>query len=367
MAGRQGGSSLPEALIAFLVLSAGMVVVARLQTHLHANAEIARHRSEAVHLAREELEAMRVLAAPDAASGVRTFADLASASRTVADSVDFHSNTQYRIDRRIDPADTAALKAVTVTVDWADRRDEPRQVGLPSFIGGTPPGFSGALSAQASPRAIAVLRGRSPAIPVGALDRRDGSSVYTPAGATTALVFDNASGQVIARCDADDPDPRHCTPIQALLLSGWIRFALGDAPEPALANDPALRLAVVLTLRDAAAGDSTDCLVDMQERTVAYHCAIVSAGGSWSGRTQLVPQGWVIGNRPTEFRVCRYSADRDDTGAIDANIEHPGEYRRVDGPLMQQNFLVVRGDRDCPQPVPIAGAHADFRTVLHQT
>jgi hypothetical protein len=69
--------------------------------------------------------------------------------------------------------------------------------------------------------------------------------------------------------------------------------------------------------------------------------------------------------------VCRYVNDIDGSGAIDRNDEHPSVYRGVDGPLQQQNFLVIRGDLTCPAEAaatidPKAAATAVVATAAHQ-
>ena len=61
-----------------------------------------------------------------------------------------------------------------------------------------------------------------------------------------------------------------------------------------------------------------------------------------------MPLGWTLGTAATDHQVCRYTADLDSSGAIDRNEEHPGEYSAVDRSLLQQNFLVIRGDQACP-------------------
>jgi len=61
-----------------------------------------------------------------------------------------------------------------------------------------------------------------------------------------------------------------------------------------------------------------------------------------------VPAGWTLGNGPADRRVCRYTADLDASGSIDANAEHPADYAGVAGALTNQNFLVVKGSEACP-------------------
>jgi hypothetical protein len=87
----------------------------------------------------------------------------------------------------------------------------------------------------------------------------------------------------------------------------------------------------------------------------------------WSGRVEIEPIGWTLGERAGSQRVCRYSADLDGSGAIDRNDEHPARYTAVHGTLSQQNYLVIRGDQPCPGG-DAAGTHNDplQNTVQHQ-
>ena len=68
----------------------------------------------------------------------------------------------------------------------------------------------------------------------------------------------------------------------------------------------------------------------------------------------------------SDRKVCRYSADQDGSGAVDSNAEHPNEYKDVDRSLMQQNFLIVRGDQSCPVATKGDTVFADLSTVQHQ-
>jgi hypothetical protein len=86
----------------------------------------------------------------------------------------------------------------------------------------------------------------------------------------------------------------------------------------------------------------------------------------WSGRSDIVPIGWTLGLGSADLKACRYSADQDGSGAVDSNLEHPDEYKRVDRVLMQQNFLIVTGDQPCPAPARTSAEFADFATVQHQ-
>jgi hypothetical protein len=111
---------------------------------------------------------------------------------------------------------------------------------------------------------------------------------------------------------------------------------------------------------------------DSGDRYVGYQCVVYPlANGWWSGDTGLVPSGWSIGTTSSAFRVCRFAADRDGSGAIDANAEHPVHYTNLSASLANQNFLVITGSEACPGSTASAGGvvgalDPDLATVQHQ-
>lgn len=107
--------------------------------------------------------------------------------------------------------------------------------------------------------------------------------------------------------------------------------------------------------------------LDTGDRHLAYRCVVAPrADGRWSGRSLLLPSGWTLGSGSGDRRVCRYAADGDGSGAIDANIEHPADYVDVAGTLLAQNFLVVRGDQACPVATDDGLPGARLATIAHQ-
>jgi hypothetical protein len=154
---------------------------------------------------------------------------------------------------------------------------------------------------------------------------------------------------------------------------GAIRYSA--AADAAAANDVP-QPAFVAIVPDAAPFAQTPACVTAPrerggERALRWAC-VVFGDAPWSGRIELVPQGWLLGTSAGTQRVCRHASDLDASGAIDAPFEHPGTHRSVTGALTHQNFLVVPGTAVCPgaaaailAPAP-NGVFADLGTFPHQ-
>ena len=122
------------------------------------------------------------------------------------------------------------------------------------------------------------------------------------------------------------------------------------------------------------------------ERFIAYTCVVYPrafAGGlAWTGRSMLLPSGWTIGAAAAEYKVCRYSEDYNLNGyvwtAAGGNVtkiengEHPYAYLQANGGLQNQNFLLIKGNKQCPTDgaVEVDGTggenYTDETTVIHQ-
>lgn len=429
-AARQRGTTLLEALVAFLVLSLGMLTVARVQTQLRLNSDVARQRSEAVRLGQEDLESLRafsIVAASAASGGARSYADVTSAASSVDSAAGYAINTRYRVARQIDPVDAMNpnhapnAKDAAVTVSWSDRSGAAQQVVLNSIIAGSDPAYTGALGVARGGVPVLGAYGRSHRIPLGAKDLGGGRSAFKPApSGSVALVFDNRSGLVTGRCTGINPatpsrdlqaaDLSACDANIGYLLSGIVRFTSAAPPDPAQAIEAPLAADVALALAGGAYPNPPVCAtealktvsytpgggaaslrieavplaalpasvgvagwVDSGDRHLAYHCVVYPlVNGQWSGRTTLLPAGWSVGLGAADRRVCRYSADLDGSGAVDTNLEHPATYANVDGALAHQNFLVIKGSETCPTRPGVrveghpADVYANLSTAQHQ-
>ena len=418
--GAQRGTTLLEGLVAFLVLCLGMLTVARVQTQLHLGAELAGQRLQATRLAQQELETLRDFVVLASAPGQHSFDDIRNAAHRVAAHADSLGGVSYVVAARIDPAGAAA-KSATVTVSWNDRAGSAQRVALASIIDGTDPAYSGALALAARDGPPRVRSARAAAVPRGARDLGNGTSVFKPVeGAPLALVLDNASAQVLARCAGTvaaaptrELDPAGLSPCDArigYLISGTVRFSLAAPPDAAAAND--LPLPADVTLQSAPGSDiaapapscTTQALRTVArsgpdgtqfdavalaaepgaalpagatptgERYLAYDCVVYpGATASWSGTTVLRPSGWRIGTDDDALRVCRYAdvaTDPLERERADARQAPRVDHVRVTRTLAHQNFLVIRARETCPAGAVAPGSDALLaaspRTLAHQ-
>ena len=379
---RQQGISLIEALIALLVLSLGMLTVSRLQAHLRLGSDIARQRAEAVRLGQEDIEALRAYSVLAASGAAPSWAGITSASRSVDASTGYASHTRYTVAREIAATDALAAKTAAVTVHWNDRDGEAQKIVLTTVIGANDPAHGGLLAMAPSGVHAKGASARSTRVPLLAKDLGNGSSVMKPTSAgTIALVFDNTSGKVAARCsgintgtatrDLALTDLTACAAMTAQMLSGSVRFSQTSPPDPARGNDAPLALTLALALTGGTYAAAPECSseavqTEAGDRYVAYHCVVIPlASGRWSGRSTVVPSGWTLGTGADARQVCRYSADLDGSGAIDSNEEHPAAYSAVDHSLANQNFLVIQGSQLCPTGAS-TDVFVDRSTAAHQ-
>ncbi len=298
------------------------------------------------------------------------------------------SRTAYALARTVTNGIAPGAKTVQVEVSWSERDGATRRLRLVTQIGRFDPALGGVLAQPAHGRPLARLHGRDARIPLAARDFGDGRSVLKLAAAgTQAVLIDNATGTVEAVCRVGAgtttvglarADLGACTPVDGgLLVTGRVRFSLGAAPSALPPGDTPLPFGMNLAITSATAAApfcGTEPRAAGGDRWVDYACVVVPTPGTggWSGRVELVPAGWTLGGAPGQYRVCRYSADHDASGAVDRATEHPAVQRGVGASLAEQNFLVVAGPRTCPEGTPVEvdgrGAEnlADLSTVQHQ-
>jgi Tfp pilus assembly protein PilV len=346
--------TLIESMIALLVVGFGLASIAGLQLSLWRHADVARQRSEATRLAQEKIEAWRAFEQIDAASGKAAYADMASGS----DSPAIASNTSYARSWVVAAGPADLLRLVSVSVNWTDRTDDtaPNRVTLHSVIARSDPADSGSLALPpVGNKALRRTMERSLEIPFAATKLKGanrGRSVAAWNGASGGfLVFDDASGAVVAQCGAAVDDGTDiasaCTALEAYLLQGYIGGAL-PAGALTLQFDRAQFLAASpeCVVGRAADQNSGAAIAGLAH----YRCLIrptdhdgnAATPGVWSGRVQLA--GADAGSV-----VCRYTS----AAGTSVNAEHPETYALVSESLSQQNFFIGSGGVCAAGSVPL--------------
>jgi Tfp pilus assembly protein PilV len=127
------------------------------------------------------------------------------------------------------------------------------------------------------------------------------------------------------------------------------------------------------------------------ERFVGYSCLVYpidldldgATAAAYTARVAVWPTaGWAIGTGSNDWKVCRYSADYNLNGGVFVasggnvtridNQEHTYAYLNAQRSLSNQNFFLIRGDRNCPTDgaVEVNGTggenYTDETTVTHQ-
>lgn len=373
---RQRGVSLIEALVALVVMAFGILGVAGLQASLRGSADISKQRSEGVRIAQEAIERWRAYSVLPVTAGQAAYEDIVA--DTSAETVSgYTTNTTYTVFRSVVDAratDSAEprMRTLVVDVSWADRAGQTQHVVLDTSIAGVSPELAGSLGIPGEGAPTQLPGGRNPSIPPGAVNNESsGTSIFTPPnGSGTTWTFNNTTGVITRICNPG------CVDVTAFLLSGYIRFSLGStAPTGANAETPVdaipsgadVVISIALTVPSAM---TLTCYKQDFTTYVAYYCAVpvtTTVPIRWSGQSRV--SGLTISSALADFatdsyKVCRYTPGRnEDVNAdgvadgdkpLNGNIDHPLTYTNVTGPLVNQNFLVIRaGDGiaapfDCP-------------------
>lgn len=357
--GRARGVSLVEALIALGVMAFGIMGLVGIQANLRSNSDISKQRAEAARYAQQLIEERRNFIALQSTGDPNVFGYADIVTSTLPDVTG--SNATYTREVSVSNSTAARVKLIRSTVSWTDRAGQPQSVQLYASIGGASPELAATVGIPALSTTARLPQGRSLQIPRDAVDIGDGTSRFTPpGGGSLRWYFNNQSGALTRIC----VDPDNCTDVNARLLSGFVRFALGSTqPTPADAENPTddgPDGVEVIVDQDAPTDTINLCFEDDQGPFVAYYCAVhvTTEVPRWTGQSLLagLPLATSIASTSaSQYRVCRYTTLRSQAVVPTeiTNAEHPYRYVDVDIGLQYQNFLVIRaGDGsvafDCP-------------------
>ena len=308
---KQAGFTLIEALVALLVMAAGMMSFAVLQGRLRANSDVSKQRSEATRLAQEDMENLRSYGIAGAtAGGINGYASItagASTKTVLASNVSASTNAVFTVARTVTDSAVANMKDLRVTVAWTNRNGDPETVVLRSIISKSDPAIAASLAISPNGSPIRDLLGRDIQVPIPAKSLGDGTSAIKPlAAGTFAYVFDNDTGIVTKRCtglsstlvtnsltNSDLPDA-NCTNISGgYLLTGFVRFSTGAANTVSAtsANDP------------IPSSGSLQIRMDMDNTAITGSSqglrTLLNASGPWPTMSSAV--GTTIGSNGTTY------------------------------------------------------------------
>lgn len=369
------GVSLVEALVALAAMGIGMLGIVGMQATLRGNSDLAKQRAEAVRFAQEAVEEWRAITVMGATPNRLAYSQLAT---TGTAEVIAGSNGSFSRTRIVVPMDSRngvpeidtlpRAKSLQVTVSWNDRTGESQSVSLSTAIAGVMPELAATLAVPPDGDPVRQPFGRHRGIPVTAKELGDGSSALKPPGAPgdVAWRFDNVSG-VITLCTttaastalivASGVDANlSCSTDKAFLLTGYVRYATQAAqPTDVEPNSPPVAGLQVWvdhgTTRPSALRHA--CYVQnvaTPSTYTAYLCAVPVVVQipplitSWSGRVFFEPDALFVtdaADPAAPYKVCRYLAN---------GVNADGNYAAVTGPLVFQNYLVIRASNSCPNP-----------------
>jgi Tfp pilus assembly protein PilV len=385
------GVSLVEALVAMAVMAIGMLALVGVQGTMRLNSDLARQRTEATRIASDEIERLRSFISLTAVNDRpgESYEEIASRTLTDVQPPGSTANASYTVVRTVVPDPNSGQKVVSVQVSWADRTGVSQTVSLESSISAAEPTLTAMVIVPHRDSAISRGQGRHISIPAAAVPVRgdSSSSRFTPPGATgVTWYFNNLTGQMRV-CTGDVNDVSTCP--TATLVSGAVRYHISDEqPTGADAEHPAgplLPLAAgpgALVLADAVGtGTSASCYGVLTIGTlIEYYCAVSTQDSAgWGGRLNLALASGTFSSLASGYKSCRYTADlpttdvtstpavneADPNAEFTVNANHPRKYclerplnpgetanacrgKRVKVNLINQNFLVIRGDQSCP-------------------
>jgi type II secretory pathway pseudopilin PulG len=375
---RTRGVSLVEALVALAVMAIGMLGVAGMQSVLRSNADNAKQRTEAVRIAQQQIEGWRAfeqLQLPPVA-GPDSYDDIAA---DVFNETPFGANTVYQVNLTAQPVLAAParppFKSVAVELSWPDRTGTTQSFVLAGGIAGMPPALPAALGTPGLGDPVRVPAGRDRGIPVDAVVEVGGdTSRFDPPGSADFWRFSHDTGLVIATCEI--ANPANCTPLNALVISGYIRYAYGATP-PTSADAAQPQDAAIATAASLSTGGS--CAVQVPPGTVppvprrylAYYCLVplTAVAPTWTGKVVLslpdlpgLPPKPIATTRgeadPLAFKICRYTPEASHT-PTGGNVDHPLQYTALGRSVANKNFLVIAAgsgslptSHDCPSGLP---------------
>ncbi|MBK6867743.1 MAG: hypothetical protein IPG98_07395 [Burkholderiales bacterium] len=391
----QAGLSILEALVTLVVISAGLLGLAGLQTTLTREADVSRHRGEATRLAQERIETVRSYSQLANASGVAitwdTFTwstnfgwkDFPASGITVSELVP-GINTTYTRQWTLGGTSDDPMRPLRVSVSWTDQygiipdsninNSSSNEIILDSIIAKNDPVMSGGLNfpvAVSGASGMKMVKNRHMNIPYPATNIGSDQSSYK-LSSNYSIVFDNQYGSVVKECNTGTVTTENvntaCTPMAGYIVAGYISRNSNSLSWPT-----GISLATITGINSTTSKCNFGPAIDQNTLGTEissykyYICLMYLATDveKWSGPVYLG------GLATTNTRVCRYQYTRA-PGVTDneRNVQpeyspaqaHLKGYQAVDMSLDNQNYIIVGASQNCPAA---SVAHTDM--VIHQT
>jgi Tfp pilus assembly protein PilV len=404
---RTTGFSLIEAMIALIIMSFGILGLAKVHMMIANNTDVSRQRAEALRLAQQRLETMRAYPSvsstgapsdPDrgstcgaggATACTLSWNDFGVSGTTYSDAnnpltTTNFTNTNFTRQWALSDSTSSFMRTVSVSVWWRDRTtsnssDPNQHVTLTSVISLSDPKNEGALGFPLPNNTnLKLPKNRSINIPVPAVSVGNGQSAYN-VGNNLAVIFSNTSGYVVQKCTTSITDASSyttaqgngsCTTYNAYIIAGYVTGAIsnsGSSPSiPTGINTSLIDTTTYDTTRSISCsyGIATNQTTGASISTAHYYLCIIpvtssGAKSAWSGKIYLggVPM-------TSNYKVCRFQYN--DNGSMDVNQRNVQPYVSVNESLDNQNYYIDNSNgSSCSTPSGLTGAtmqlHQDCR------
>lgn len=375
---RLAGFSILEALVTLVVVSAGLLGLAGLQSTLTREADASRHRGEATRLAQERIESIRsfhqiaTVSDPTASPALTPswssfgWADLMG-KLPKTDTIDSGTNVTYTRTWDSESLKSDTMRTVQVTVSWVDRSGESQSVILNSVIAKMELAMTGGLGFTpplGGATQIKMPKNRHLNIPFPARDLGDGRSAYNDPSGYYSIIFNNEHGSVVKECfetitsgtQADTSS--NCHTRTGYVVAGYVSRASKSIgwPSKVLVQTLANETRLDANCRIGSAINQNTLGTEIIDYRY-YICVVPVAaeGDSWSGWVRLA------GLAGTNTLVCRHQYK---SLAVTAGERNEQPYEDVELSLDNQNYRIVATDA-CPS-LALAEHAAVASLVRHQ-
>ena len=380
---RQSGSSLIEAMIALLIMGAGMLSLSGMQMDLARGTDSTRQRTQALRLAQEKMEEFRsytgIAGSVGAAGTVNASALNWNALADGQDSVS--GNAVYARSWTFGGASASPMRSASVRVTWTDRSGKAQSLTLSSVLSQTDPFDAGLLGFPLPPISqIKSINNRSLAIPAAAIRLGNQRSALAFGRGGQYILFDDISANVLQICTLrglsasssaaqviaafQNSGQRECENLRAYTVSGYVGRDSSVSASDWKSIESGLGIDTSGISRNAAGTPGIRCQFSNainhgSGETIPdykyYLCVIPLAepathsAPDWSGKILLAgPAAWQANASP--YYVCRYEYAATQN-LSDSNRRNLQPYSHVSTSISQQNYLVA-SDNNAVSPTP---------------